>query len=99
MEVVAPTVTALAGRAGDCVQASTLLLPAAATTVTPALCKLLTAVSVADEAPPPRLMLATAGLMWLARTRSMPATTPEFEPEPEQLRTRTPRSMTPLATP
>ena len=42
-------------------QALALLLPAATTTVTPLLCRLLIAVSSALDAPP-RLMLATAGL-------------------------------------
>ena len=59
--VVEPTVTAAGARAGDELQASTLLLPAATTNVTPALIELFTAVSSAVLAPPPRLMLATAG--------------------------------------
>jgi len=63
VEVVEPTVIAAATRAGDCVQASTLLLPAAIEYVTPELIELLTAVSSALDAPPPRLMFATAGLM------------------------------------
>jgi hypothetical protein len=62
--VVEPTVTAFAARAGDELQAFALLLPAATTMVTPAFDKLFTAVSTALEAPPPRLMFATAGAMW-----------------------------------
>jgi len=61
--VVEPTVMALAARAGDCVQASVLLLPAATAIGTPEFARLLTAVSSALEAPPPRLIFATAGLM------------------------------------
>src|SRR6185295_13353663 len=68
--VVEPTVMAFAARAGDELQAFALLLPAATAMVTPELDRLLTAVSSADEAPPPRLMLATAGLMWLLVTQS-----------------------------
>ena len=53
------------------------------------------------EAPPPRLMLATAGCRadGCAVTQSMPAITPDVEPEPLQLSTRTAISGTPLATP
>ena len=59
--VVAPTVMAFGTRAGDVVQAFTLLFPAAIAYVTPSLMELVTAVSKAVEAPPPKLMLATAG--------------------------------------
>src|ERR1044072_5626779 len=61
--VVDPTVIALAARAGDELQASALLLPAATAIGTPEFARLFTAVSSALEAPPPRLMFATAGLM------------------------------------
>src|SRR5687767_12862936 len=63
--------------------------------------QLLTAESSADDAPPPRDMLATAGwpARWLPRTQSTPAMTPEFVPLPLQLSTRTATSVTPLATP
>ena len=44
-------------------------------------------------------MFATAGLTRLLRTQFTPAMTPEFEPEPEQLSTRTGWSVTPFATP
>ncbi len=97
--VVEPTVIAFAARAGDELQALVLLLPAATAIGTPELERLFTAVSSALEAPPPRLMLATAGLIWLFVTQSTPAITPEVEPEPLQSSTRTPRSMTLLATP
>jgi hypothetical protein len=65
------------------------------------LIELLTAVSSAELAPPPRLMLATAGVpaAWADVTQSTPAITPEFVPEPWQLRTRTACSVTSLATP
>src|SRR5690349_2571072 len=59
--VVAPTVIALGTSAGEVVHASTLLLPAAIAYVTPSLMELVTAVSSAEERPPPKLMLATAG--------------------------------------
>src|SRR2546422_1920605 len=57
-----PTVSAAATRPGDSVQASRLSLPAAIAYVTPELIEFCTAVSSAVSAPPPRLMLATAGL-------------------------------------
>src|SRR5207247_1867775 len=65
----------------------------------PELIELLTAVSSAELAEPPRLMLATDGGTWFEDTQSTPATTPEFVPEPWQLRTRTACSVTDLATP
>ena len=99
VEVVEPTVMAAATRAGDCVHASALLLPAAMEYVTPELMELLTAVSSAEDAPPPRLMFATAGLMWLAVTQSTPEMTPEVEPDPEQSSTRTALKSALLATP
>ena len=63
--------------------------------------ELRTAVSMAVLAPPPRLMLATAGApaWWSAVTQSMPATTPAVVPLPSQPSTRTPTSRTPFATP
>ena len=87
--VVAPTVTAAGTRDGEPAQALVFSLPAATAKVTPAAIAPFTAVSSAVEAPPPRLMLATAGLTWLCLTQSTPAMTPEFEPEPVQPRTRT----------
>jgi hypothetical protein len=63
------------------------------------LIELLTAVSSADDAPPPRLMFATAGLTWFDVTQSTPAMTPEFVPEPWQLSTRTGWIRTCFATP
>ena len=44
-------------------------------------------------------MLATAGFVWFSLTQSTPAMTPDVEPEPEQLSTRTAWSVTALATP
>ena len=55
--------------------------------------------SSADDAPPPRLMLATAGLEWFWVTQSTPAITPEFVPDPWQFRTRTAWMVTCFATP
>src|SRR5678815_3502432 len=77
--VVEPTVMALAARAGEELQAFALLLPAATAIGTPELDRLFTAVSSALDAPPPRLMFATAGLIWLFVTQSTPAITPEFD--------------------
>ena len=61
--VVEPTVIAFAARAGDELHALVLLLPAATAIATPAFDRLLTAVSSAEEMPPPRLIFATAGAM------------------------------------
>lgn len=97
--VVEPTVIAFAARAGDELQALALLFPAATAIGTPEFARLLTAVSSADEIPPPKLMLATAGLIRFTRTQSTPAITPEFEPDPEQFSTRTPLSRAAFATP
>ena len=94
-----PTVIASATLAGDELDASALELPAAIEYVTPLLIELRTAVSRAVETPPPRLMLATAGLMWFAVTQSTPAMTPALVPEPLQLSTRTANRRTPFATP
>lgn len=60
--VVEPTVMAFGARAGDCVQASALLLPAETAKVTPSFIAFWTAVSSDEEAPPPKLMFATAGV-------------------------------------
>src|SRR4029434_10411142 len=60
--VVEPTVMAAGTRAGEEVQAVALELPAATAKVTLRLMAPLTAVSSALLAPPPRLMLATAGV-------------------------------------
>ena len=59
--VVEPTVIALATRAGDELHALVLSFPAAIAYVTPSLMEFVTAVSSADEMPPPKLMFATAG--------------------------------------
>ena len=48
---------------------------------------------------PPRLMLATAGLIAFAVTQSTPAITCEYAPLPSQPRTRTDTIVTPLAMP
>src|SRR4051794_39936851 len=72
----AETVTASGTRAGDWVQASSANsprkpLPAAIAYVTPPAIEFFTAVSSAASAPPPRLMLATAGNTLFAVTQSM----------------------------
>ena len=99
VEVVEPVVIAFAARAGEELHAFALLLPAATAIVTPALLRLLTAVSSALETPPPKLMFATAGAMWFCLTQSTPAITPEVGPDPPQSNTRTPRSKALFATP
>src|SRR5215212_4511450 len=97
--VVEPTVMAAGVRAGETLQAFWFSLPAATAKVTPALMALLTAVSSAEEAPPPRLMLATAGSTRFEATQLTPEMTPEVVPDPWQLSTRTARRLTLLATP
>src|SRR5436190_10635994 len=104
VESVALTVMAAGARAGEVVQASTALplaspLPAATHMTTPALTAPVIESSTACDAPPPRDMLATAGLMALVATQFTPAMTPEFVHEPLQSSTRTASSETPLATP
>jgi hypothetical protein len=59
--VVEPTVIALETRAGEKLQAFALELPAATANVTPDAMALLTALSSELDAPPPKLMFATAG--------------------------------------
>src|SRR4051794_21298549 len=73
---VAPTVNADGALAGEVLQASApLSLPAATAKVTPEATALATAWSSAALAPPPRLMLATAGWMAWAVTQLMPPIT------------------------
>src|SRR5262245_3735022 len=97
--VVEPTVMAAGTRAGDELQAFALEFPAATAKVTVRAMAPLTAESSALLAPPPRLMLATAGRTRLFATQFTPAITPELLPEPLQLSTRTGCSRTALATP
>jgi hypothetical protein len=61
-EVVEPTVTASGSPAGEVWQALALLFPAATTKTTPSRTPFCTAISSAEDRPPPRLMLATAGV-------------------------------------
>src|SRR5512138_2973255 len=90
VEVVAPTVMASPTREGEELQALVLLFPAATAYTTPSAIELRTAVSSAEETPPPRLMLATAfPVVCLDVTQLIPAITPEVVPEPEQFSTRT----------
>src|SRR5215510_1890977 len=95
--VLEPTVIAALTRAGDELDAFVFELPAAIAYVTPELIEFATAESSAVLTPPPRLMLATAGLAWFAVTQFTPAITPEFVPDPWQLSTRTANSRTDLA--
>ena len=82
-------------------QAFAALLPAATTTVMPALIAELIAASSVALTPPPRLILITAldPVVYCRITQLTPLTTSEIYPEPKQSRTRTGTSETPLATP
>src|ERR1700736_4997398 len=68
--------------AGDSVQASAPEFPAAIAYVTPDAIEFWMAVSSGAKAPPPRLMLATAGLMAFEVTQFTPLITPESLPSP-----------------
>src|SRR5688572_4749372 len=92
-------VSAAAVLAGEELQALVLLFPAATTNVMPAFTALVTAVLMLELRLPPSDMFATAGSMALARTQSMPATTPLFVPLPWQFSTRTATRLTAFATP
>src|SRR6185295_13032192 len=83
---LAATVSAAAARAGDCVHASTLSLPAATETVTPSSTSAVIAASRLLLVAPPRLRLATAGVpaAWSAAAQSSPAMTPDMLPDPLQ---------------
>ncbi len=59
----------------------------------------LTALSRAVEAPPPRLMFATAGRTAFAVTQSTPAMTPDVVPLPVHDKTRTGTRATSFAMP
>src|SRR5690606_12855043 len=97
---VAPAVIAAGTSAGEKLHALELLLPAAIAAVTPALIEVATALFMVVLTPaPPRLMFATAGLMWLLVTQLMPATICEVVPLPLQFSTRTAKMRAPLATP
>src|SRR5690606_16854362 len=85
--------------AGEKLHALALELPDATATNTPELASRFRALLTALLKPPPSDMFATAGLMWLAATQSMPAMTEELLPDPAQLSTFTPYSRTCLATP
>src|SRR5262245_51601093 len=100
VRVDAFTVIAVGTRAGEKLHASALELPDAIAYVTsPREMEFATASSRAASAPPPRLMFATAGLIALAVTQSMPATTWAVVPWPELFSTRTATRDTPLARP
>ena len=98
--MVAPTVIADGARAGETLHAFCDSLPAATAYVTPA------AVESADRrvkrggGASAEAHVGHGGpLPRLAVTQSMPLITPEVEPEPLQLRTRTATRLTRLATP
>mmetsp|Transcript_7196 Transcript_7196/g.18880 ORF Transcript_7196/g.18880 Transcript_7196/m.18880 type:complete len:206 (+) Transcript_7196:309-926(+) len=103
-DVVDPTVIASGADAGDVLQASPSSLPAAATTMTPASYAALTARFWESERPPPRDMEMTAGTPgWFCAAsltaHSMPALTPDDEPEPAHESTCTATRVVCLATP
>ena len=91
-----PTVIASATRAGEEFAALVFELPAAIAYVTPDVDRVSHRGIERRRGPPPRLMLATAGLMRFSVTQLTPEMTPEFEPDPLQLSTRTAYSVTPL---
>jgi hypothetical protein len=95
----AAVVYADAAEAGETLQEFWLSFPAATARNTPELARLFAVVFSDVERPPPSDMFATAGLTAFARTQSSARMIPDVEPEPEQFRTRTPRSCTDLATP
>ena len=87
-------------RAGEELMASTLLLPAATTVVTPEFTRLVVALSTDEEAPPPKLIETTAGpLPRLLATQLIPEMTSALVPEPASLRTLTATTSALLATP
>ena len=99
MEVMEATVNDLAADAGEKPHASALELPAAVVTTTPASCMVAMASLMAWLKPPPRDMLATAGLTWFSATQFMPPITDAQEPPPAQSNTRTPWRVAARATP
>src|ERR1700704_4131169 len=89
---VAPTVIAEGSLEGELLHASAVLLPAATAKVIPALTAFATAVFREGDNPPPRLMLAAAGVplvWWSEAAQLIPAITPEVVPDPLQSSTRT----------
>ncbi len=97
---LAATVMAPGTLAGEELHAFVALFPAATTTVTPSLIKLLIAVSRVDEIPPPKLKFATALLVvWFLIAQLIPAITPELVPDQRQSKTRTGIKLTDFATP
>src|SRR5438128_5304856 len=92
------TPAALPAAAGEKPQASRPELPAAIE-YNILLAERFTARSSVRFAPPPRLMLAIAGRTAFFVTQSTPLITSEVDPLPEQVRTFTPLSGAPGATP
>ncbi|CAB5239657.1 unannotated protein [freshwater metagenome] len=108
MLLVAPTVIALSSLDGEELHASCGLpaaspLPAATPKTTPAATAAATALFTDVLLPPPRLMLATIGMVGLLifcwATQLIPEMTPAHEPDPAQSSTRTGIRVTFLATP
>ena len=91
---------AISTRAGDKVLASTLLLPAAMTVVTPDLIRLVMALSKVGETLTPMLKEATAGPPpWLLATQSIPEMISEWKPDPSSPTTLMATALAFLATP
>jgi hypothetical protein len=101
VEPVAPTVMAKGSLAGEAPHALALLLPAATTMVMPSATARATAAFRALDNPPPKLMFATAGVpaMWFVMAHSIPAMTPDVEPQPVHDKTRIGTSCADFATP
>lgn len=97
---VAPTVTAFGTKAGEKPHALPLLLPAATTTVIPAVAARSIACLYACDVPrPPRLILMTAGFGPLARIQSIADMMPAVVPLPASDSTFTACRVVALATP
>ena len=90
--VVEPTVIALAARAGDELQALALLLPAATAIGDSRIVQVVNSGVERTRDTTAETHIRNCRVRCDCLTQSTPAITPEFEPEPEQLSTRTPRS-------
>ena len=84
--VEAATVMAAGALAGEKPHASFVSLPAATTYTMPALIEFVTAVFIAVETPPPRLMFTTDNGAWLSVTQSIPSMTLDALELPEQFK-------------
>ena len=97
--VVAPTVIASPTRAGEEFARVGVGVAGGDRVGDPGGDRVATAVSSALDAPPPRLMLATAGLTRFAVTQSTPAITPDVDARSAAAQHANANRRTPLATP